>query len=69
MYSCTALLAMNLTLESTPDDAELLNRIFRALHTIKGTAGFLAFEPVVRLGHRVARVGRSSLRGAGVVRA
>ena len=23
------------TLESTPNDAELLNRIFRALHTIK----------------------------------
>jgi two-component system chemotaxis sensor kinase CheA len=40
------------TLESTPKDAELLNRIFRALHTIKGTSGFLKFEPVVRLSHR-----------------
>jgi len=38
-------------LESSPDDAELLNRIFRALHTIKGTSGFLGFEPVVRLSH------------------
>ena len=38
-------------LESRPDDAELLNRIFRALHTIKGTSGFLGFEPVVRLSH------------------
>jgi two-component system chemotaxis sensor kinase CheA len=38
-------------LESAPDDAELLNRIFRALHTIKGTSGFLGFEPVVRLSH------------------
>jgi len=45
-----------ITLESTPDDAELLNRIFRALHTIKGTSGFLNFEPVVRLGHRAEDV-------------
>jgi two-component system chemotaxis sensor kinase CheA len=27
-------------LESSPSDADLLNRIFRAIHTIKGTAGF-----------------------------
>ena len=45
-----------ITLESTPNDAELLNRIFRALHTIKGTSGFLSFEPVVRLGHRAEDV-------------
>ncbi len=39
------------SLESSPQDADLLNRIFRALHTIKGTAGFLGFDPVVRLSH------------------
>lgn len=44
------------TLESTPNDADLLNRIFRALHTIKGTSGFLGFEPVVRLSHRAEDV-------------
>jgi len=44
------------TLESTPADADLLNRIFRALHTIKGTSGFLGFEPVVRLSHRAEDV-------------
>ncbi|HZR58051.1 MAG TPA: chemotaxis protein CheA [Terriglobales bacterium] len=44
------------TLESTPNDADLLNRIFRALHTIKGTSGFLGFEPIVRLGHRAEDV-------------
>jgi len=44
------------TLEETPNDAELLNRIFRALHTIKGTSGFLGFEPVVRLSHRAEDV-------------
>ncbi len=43
-------------LESTPDDDALLNRIFRALHTIKGTSGFLGFEPLVRLGHQAEDV-------------
>ena len=43
-------------LEAKPEDAELLNRIFRALHTIKGTSGFLGFEPVVRLSHRAEDV-------------
>jgi two-component system chemotaxis sensor kinase CheA len=43
-------------LEATPKDAELLNRIFRGLHTIKGTSGFLGFEPVVRLSHRAEDV-------------
>ena len=36
------------TLEATPKDADLLNRIFRALHTIKGTSGFLGFDPIIR---------------------
>jgi len=43
-------------LEATPNEAEVLNRIFRALHTIKGTSGFLGFEPVVRLSHRAEDV-------------
>lgn len=43
-------------LESSPTDADLLNRVFRALHTIKGTAGFLGLEPVVQLGHRAEDV-------------
>jgi two-component system chemotaxis sensor kinase CheA len=43
-------------LESTPNDDSLLNRIFRALHTIKGTSGFLGFEPLVRLGHQAEDV-------------
>jgi two-component system chemotaxis sensor kinase CheA len=50
-------------LESTPEDAELLNRIFRALHTIKGTSGFLNFEPVVRLSHRAEDVLNNLRRG------
>ncbi|MDE2307974.1 MAG: Hpt domain-containing protein, partial [Xanthomonadaceae bacterium] len=38
-------------LESTPGDAELLNAVFRAFHTVKGGAGFLAAEPMVLLCH------------------
>ena len=40
-----------IALEASPRDSELLNRVFRALHTIKGTAGFLEFDSVVRLAH------------------
>lgn len=43
-------------LEAAPEDAELLNRIFRALHTIKGTSSFLGFEAVVRVSHRAEDV-------------
>lgn len=43
-------------LENAPGDDELLNRVFRALHTIKGTAGFLGFTPIVQLGHRAEDV-------------
>ncbi len=48
-------------LESAPDNEELLNRIFRALHTIKGTSSFLGFDPMVKLGHCAEDV-LSSLR-------
>jgi len=50
-------------LEANPADAELLNRIFRALHTIKGTSGFLGFESVVRLSHRAEDVLNALRRG------
>src|SRR5215469_17570085 len=38
-------------LESTPDDAGLLAEIFRAVHTIKGTTGFLGFKRLEKLAH------------------
>jgi two-component system chemotaxis sensor kinase CheA len=38
-------------LERRPDDAGLLNDIFRGFHTIKGGAGFLSVEELVRLCH------------------
>ena len=51
------------SLESAPQDAEVLNRIFRALHTIKGTSGFLGFDPLVRLSHRAEDVLNTLRRG------
>lgn len=38
-------------LEGDGRNSELLNKIFRGFHTIKGSAGFFALEPVVDLCH------------------
>ncbi|MCW2814672.1 MAG: Chemotaxis protein histidine kinase [Nocardioides sp.] len=38
-------------LEQVPGSRELLSSIFRAIHTIKGTSGFLAFERLEKLAH------------------
>ena len=38
-------------LESRPDDAELLNAIFRGFHTVKGGAGFLQLHELVECCH------------------
>lgn len=39
------------TLESTPDDSQILSRIFRNIHSVKGAAGFLAFQKLEALAH------------------
>jgi len=38
-------------LETRPDDTGLLGEIFRAVHTIKGTTGFLGFDRLEKLAH------------------
>src|ERR1700689_1970422 len=38
-------------LEERPQDASLLAEIFRAVHTIKGTTGFLGFKRLEKLAH------------------
>ncbi|MEQ9735698.1 MAG: Hpt domain-containing protein, partial [Algiphilus sp.] len=38
-------------LEQAPDDAELLNTVFRAAHTIKGSAGLFALDTVIEFTH------------------
>ncbi len=40
-----------LELEHQPDDQDLINQIFRAIHTLKGSAGFIGFEELQRLSH------------------
>lgn len=45
-----------LQLESEPDNNELINDIFRAAHTIKGTAGVFGFDDVVHFTHEVESV-------------
>ncbi len=50
-------------LEESPDDAELLNKIFRAAHTLKGSSSFLGFDAISRLTHRVEDVFNKLRRG------
>lgn len=38
-------------LEKNADDLDLLNKIFRAFHTIKGTSGFLGLERLTKVTH------------------
>ena len=40
-----------ISLESDVENDDLINRIFRAVHTIKGTSSFLGFEQMIMLGH------------------
>lgn len=42
-----------LTLENDPDNSELIGAIFRAAHTIKGSAGLFGLQPIVSFTHIV----------------
>ncbi|WP_429152204.1 chemotaxis protein CheA [Aeromonas hydrophila] len=42
-----------LTLENEPDNSELIGAIFRAAHTIKGSAGLFGLQPIVSFTHIV----------------
>ncbi|MDP6701592.1 MAG: Hpt domain-containing protein, partial [Candidatus Latescibacteria bacterium] len=42
-----------LSLEKSPDDRELLDRLFRNFHTLKGAAGYANLPDVVHLAHAV----------------
>ncbi|HOP40601.1 MAG TPA: chemotaxis protein CheA [Geobacteraceae bacterium] len=43
-------------LEKTPDNTELLNSIFRSIHTVKGASSFLGFELLVKITHKTEDV-------------
>ncbi len=45
-----------LELEDVPDDMDLINRVFRALHTIKGSGSMFGFEAIAEFTHEVETV-------------
>ncbi|MGR8930026.1 MAG: chemotaxis protein CheA [Gammaproteobacteria bacterium] len=45
-----------LCLESDPHDAETINSLFRAMHTIKGSSGLFGFNPIVSFTHEAESV-------------
>nr|MBI3614267.1 chemotaxis protein CheA [Nitrospirota bacterium] len=45
-----------ITLETDPGNKELLNEIFRAMHSMKGSAGFLGFTRLVDVTHRAESI-------------
>ncbi len=40
-------------LENNPEDKDLLNKIFRGMHTLKGGAGFLNLTTIVEIAHKI----------------
>jgi two-component system chemotaxis sensor kinase CheA len=45
-----------LKLEGAPDDTELINAVFRAAHTIKGSAGLFGLDDIVAFTHKAENV-------------
>lgn len=45
-----------IVLEKASDDTELMNRIFRSIHTIKGASSFLGFDLLVKVAHKTEDV-------------
>ena len=56
-----------LELENNPDDLDLLNRIFRVAHTIKGSSSFLNFDVLTHLTHHMEDVLNKARRGELVI--
>lgn len=54
-------------LEKSPADADLLNCIFRSIHTVKGASSFLGFELLVKVTHKTEDVLNRLRRGELVV--
>lgn len=43
-------------LEKNPNDTDAVNNIFRVMHTIKGTAGFLSFKKLEKVAHSAENI-------------
>ena len=50
-------------LEKAPSDTELMNGIFRSIHTVKGASSFLGFELLVKVTHKTEDVLNRLRRG------
>ena len=50
-------------LEANPEDLELLNRIFRVAHTVKGSSSFLNFDVLTELTHHMEDVLNKARKG------
>ena len=50
-------------LESNPDDLELLNKIFRVAHTIKGSGSFLNLDVLTKLTHHMEDILNKARKG------
>ena len=50
-------------LEANPEDLELLNRIFRVAHTVKGSSSFLNFDILTELTHHMEDVLNKARKG------
>lgn len=50
-------------LEANPEDLDLLNRIFRVAHTVKGSSSFLNFDILTKLTHHMEDVLNKARRG------
>src|SRR3990172_4709408 len=42
-----------LALEETPDDTDIINSIFRPIHSMKGSAGFLGMKDIGKVSHEL----------------
>lgn len=54
-------------LETSPEDSDLLNEIFRSFHTIKGTSGFLGLVKMQALTHRLEDILNKLRKGEAIL--
>ncbi|MDT8317922.1 MAG: chemotaxis protein CheA [bacterium] len=44
------------TFESSPEDPDIINSLFRSAHTLKGNAGFLGLNALGRIAHKIENI-------------
>ncbi len=55
-----------LALERHPEDRELVNQLFRSIHTLKGSAGFIGFDQLQKLAHDLESALQEIRDGVGI---